>query len=87
MIRSVPFRRSLVALLLSCAVLVSATGCGDTGSDAATRTGASPSSSVSAAASVSASATAEKQRLAKTRFVANAGLAAGATYQTSQLTG
>ncbi|MEU2290222.1 hypothetical protein ACFY9H_02905 [Streptomyces bacillaris] len=81
MIRSVPFRRSLVALLLSCAVLVSATGCGDTGSDAATRTGASPSSSVSAAASVSASATAEKQRLAKTRFVANAGLAAGATYQ------
>ncbi|RBL87145.1 hypothetical protein DDE05_05605, partial [Streptomyces cavourensis] len=81
MIRSVPFRRSLVALLLSCSVLVSATGCGDKGSDAATRTGASPSSSVSAAASVSASATAEKQRLAKTRFVANAGLAAGATYQ------
>ncbi|SCD87410.1 hypothetical protein [Streptomyces sp. DvalAA-19] len=81
MIRSVPLRRSLVALLLSCAVLVSATGCGDKGSDAATRTGASPSSSVSAAASVSASATAEKRRLAKTRFVANAGLAAGATYQ------
>ncbi|MFJ7187841.1 hypothetical protein [Streptomyces bacillaris] len=79
MIRSVPLRRSLVALLLSCSVLVSATGCGDKGSDAATRTGASPSSSVSA--SVSASATAERQRLAKTRFVANAGLAAGATYQ------
>ncbi|MFD3956027.1 MULTISPECIES: hypothetical protein [Streptomyces] len=75
MIRSVPLRRSLVALLLSCSVLVSATGCGDRGSDAATRTGASPSSSVSA------SATAERQRLAKTRFVANAGLAAGATYQ------
>ncbi|MFF5827386.1 hypothetical protein ACF1D2_07765 [Streptomyces bacillaris] len=83
MIRSVPLRRSLVALLLSCSVLVSATGCGDKGSDAATRTGASPSSSVSASvtASVSASATAERQRLAKTRFVANAGLAAGATYQ------
>ncbi|MFD5975131.1 hypothetical protein [Streptomyces bacillaris] len=80
MIRSVPLRRSLVALLLSCSVLVSATGCGDKGSGAATRTGASPSSSVSAA-SVSASATAERQRLAKTRFVANAGLAAGATYQ------
>ncbi|WP_112492620.1 hypothetical protein [Streptomyces bacillaris] len=79
MIRSVPLRRSLVALLLSCSVLVSATGCGDKGSGAATRTGASPSSSVSAAASVSASA--ERQRLAKTRFVANAGLAAGATYQ------
>ncbi|MEW9508440.1 hypothetical protein [Streptomyces bacillaris] len=81
MIRSVPLRRSLVALLLSCSVLVSATGCGDKGSGAATRTGASSSSSVSAAASVSASATAERQRLAKTRFVANAGLAAGATYQ------
>ncbi|ARI54804.1 hypothetical protein A6E92_23500 [Streptomyces sp. S8] len=81
MIRSVPFRRSLVALLLSCSVLVSATACGDSGSDGATRTGASPSSSVPAPASVSASATAERQRLAKTRFVANAGLAAGATYQ------
>ncbi len=31
MIRSVPLRRSLVALLLSCSVLVSATGCGDKG--------------------------------------------------------
>ncbi|MET9050263.1 hypothetical protein GTY40_23930 [Streptomyces sp. SID8359] len=81
MIRSLPFRRSLVALLLSCSVLVSATACGDSGSDGATRTGASPSSSVPAPASVSASATAERQRLAKTRFVANAGLAAGATYQ------
>ncbi|MFE3470218.1 MULTISPECIES: hypothetical protein [unclassified Streptomyces] len=30
-IRSVPLRRSLVALLLSCSVLVSATGCGDKG--------------------------------------------------------
>nr|WP_202484778.1 hypothetical protein [Streptomyces sp. SID8359] len=80
-IRSLPFRRSLVALLLSCSVLVSATACGDSGSDGATRTGASPSSSVPAPASVSASATAERQRLAKTRFVANAGLAAGATYQ------
>ncbi|PWS40597.1 hypothetical protein DKT74_31990 [Streptomyces sp. ZEA17I] len=81
MIRSLPFRRSLVALLLSCSVLVSATACGDSGSDGATRTGASPSSSVPAPASVSASATAERQRLAKTRFVANAGLAAGAAYQ------
>nr|WP_202438910.1 hypothetical protein [Streptomyces sp. SID8356] len=84
-IRSLPFRRSLVALLLSCSVLVSATACGDSGSDGAMRTGTSPSSPVSASAtapaSVSASATAERQRLAKTRFVANAGLAAGATYQ------
>ncbi|MET8375407.1 hypothetical protein [Streptomyces microflavus] len=80
MTRSVPLRRLLVALLLSCTVLVSATACGDSGdsgdSGSATGTGVSASSSVA-----SPSASTEKQRLAKTRFVANAGLAAGATYQ------
>ncbi|MEU0916215.1 hypothetical protein [Streptomyces cyaneofuscatus] len=79
MTRSVPLRRPLVAFLLACAVLVSATACGDSGdSGSATGTGTSSSASASAA---SPSASAEKQRLAKTRFVANAGLAAGATYQ------
>nr|WP_203610982.1 hypothetical protein [Streptomyces cyaneofuscatus] len=69
----------MVAFLLACAVLVSATACGDSGdSGSATGTGTSSSASASAA---SPSASAEKQRLAKTRFVANAGLAAGATYQ------
>ncbi|MGW9303757.1 hypothetical protein ACWHA3_23440 [Streptomyces cyaneofuscatus] len=81
MTRSVPLRRPLVALLLACAVLVSATACGDSGdSGSATGTGTSSSASASASAA-SPSASTEKQRLAKTRFVANAGLAAGATYQ------
>ncbi|MDF6042214.1 hypothetical protein LRD69_08565 [Streptomyces sp. JH14] len=67
---SVPLRRLFVALLLSCTVLVTATACGnDSGTGA------------SASASPSGTASAEKQKLAKTRFVANAGLAAGATYQ------
>ncbi|MEW1755382.1 hypothetical protein AB0393_02665 [Streptomyces cyaneofuscatus] len=79
MTRSVPLRRPLVAFLLACAVLVSATACGDSG-DSGSTTGTGTSSSASASAA-SPSASAEKQRLAKTRFVANAGLAAGATYQ------
>jgi hypothetical protein len=50
--------------------MVSATACGnDSGTGA------------SASASPSGTASAERQKLAKTRFVANAGLAAGATYQ------
>ncbi|MFF6904926.1 hypothetical protein ACFY9Q_03180 [Streptomyces sp. NPDC012389] len=80
MTRSVPLRRLLVALLLSCAVLVSATACAESG-DSGSATGTAASASASASASVSPSASTEKQRLAKTRFVANAGLAAGATYQ------
>ncbi|MFJ9325131.1 hypothetical protein ACIRPN_06350 [Streptomyces sp. NPDC101230] len=83
MTRSVPIRRPLVALLLACAVLVSATACGDSGdSGSATGTGVRTGASASASApAASPSASTEKQRLAKTRFVANAGLAAGATYQ------
>ncbi|WP_406097437.1 hypothetical protein [Streptomyces sp. NBC_01013] len=68
--RSEPLRRLLVALVLSCSVLVGATACGgdDTG-------GASSS------ASPTGTSSAEAQKFAKARFVANAGLAAGATYQ------
>ncbi|MFF8502213.1 hypothetical protein ACF07L_16440 [Streptomyces anulatus] len=77
--RSVPLRRTLAALLLSCALLAGTTSCGDSGDTAGGNTpSASPAADRSAA---SPSASAERQRLAKTRFVANAGLAAGATYQ------
>lgn len=71
---SVPLRRLLVPLLLCCAVLVGATACGGGGKNSA-------SSSASGSASPSATSSAEAQKFAKTRFVANAGLAAGATYQ------
>ncbi|MEU6627238.1 hypothetical protein ABZ905_02985 [Streptomyces parvus] len=76
--RSVPLRRTLAALLLSCALVAGATACG--GSDDASG-GNAASASAAASPAVSVSASAQKQRLAKTRFVANAGLAAGATYQ------
>ncbi|MFF7496179.1 hypothetical protein [Streptomyces rubiginosohelvolus] len=76
--RSVPLGRTLAALLLSCALVAGVTACGDSDD---TSGGNAASASAVASPSVSVSATAEKQRLAKTRFVANAGLAAGATYQ------
>ncbi|MGY5005678.1 hypothetical protein [Streptomyces griseus] len=79
MFRPVPLRRTLTALLLSCALLAGATACGDSQD-----TSGGSAASASAAADPSGagpSPSAEKQRLAKTRFVANAGLAAGATYQ------
>jgi hypothetical protein len=66
----VPLRRPVVPLLLCCALAVGASGCG--GGD---KSGASSS------ASPSGTSSAEAQKFAKTRFVANAGLAAGATYQ------
>jgi hypothetical protein len=65
----VPIRRLLVALVLCCALLAGTTACG--GDDSAGDTAATPTGTSSA----------ERQKFAKTRFVANAGLAAGATYQ------
>ncbi|MGW2564007.1 hypothetical protein ACWCXB_33265 [Streptomyces sp. NPDC001514] len=62
-----PIRRTALALLLCCALLGTATACG--GGAAQAGGSATPTSS------------AEKQKYAKARFVANAGLAAGATYQ------
>ncbi|MGW4702863.1 hypothetical protein [Streptomyces sp. NPDC004285] len=62
--------RGVVALLLSCALLLTTAACNDDD-----KTSASSSSTPTASASF------EQQKLAKTRFVANAGLAAGATYQ------
>ncbi|MFG2497326.1 hypothetical protein ACGFSB_03780 [Streptomyces sp. NPDC048441] len=65
---AVSVRRSLVAPVLCCALLAGATACND---DDASDAGSTPSGTSSA----------EKQKFAKTRFVANAGIAAGATYQ------
>ncbi|MFD3725369.1 hypothetical protein [Streptomyces sp. NPDC058671] len=62
--------RGVVALLLSCTLLLTTAACG--GDDG---------QSASGAATPSGTSTFEQQKLAKTRFVANAGLAAGATYQ------
>ncbi|MEW5631735.1 hypothetical protein AB1388_35120 [Streptomyces hydrogenans] len=62
--------RGVVALLLSGALLCGTAGCG-----------ADTDASLTTASSPSASGTFEQQKLAKTRFVANAGLAAGAAYQ------
>jgi hypothetical protein len=69
-----------VALTVCCALLAGSTACGSgssaTKDNAAVVAAATPSSSTP-----SSSSTVEKQKLSKTRFVANAGLAAGATYQ------
>ncbi|MFD9791206.1 hypothetical protein ACFWXK_09655 [Streptomyces sp. NPDC059070] len=73
---TLPFRRIVVAVVLSCAVLVSTTACGGE-----TKSARNSLTAAEAAISPSATASAERQRLAKTRFVANAGLAAGAAYQ------
>ncbi|MEV3853315.1 hypothetical protein AB0J38_03205 [Streptomyces sp. NPDC050095] len=60
-----PLRRLVVAVLVCAALLAGTTACGSDDKDAS----ATPTSS------------AERQKFAKTRFVANASIAAGATYQ------
>ncbi|MFD0368546.1 hypothetical protein [Streptomyces sp. NPDC059071] len=67
-------RRALVALFLSGALLATTAACGGDSTQ-------SMSTSADSTPTASASASFEQQKLAKTRFVANAGLAAGATYQ------
>lgn len=98
--RTIRFRRSLTAVLLSCALLGGATACGSGGDDTAAQSddisvamaafaeadAAASAEDAEAAAAATASPSAsssaeERQKFAKTRFVANAGLAAGATYQ------
>ncbi|MGW0631223.1 hypothetical protein [Streptomyces sp. NPDC002758] len=74
----VPIRRLVLALTLCCALLAGATTA-YAGSETTDRDNAA--TSLVAAAEPSPSTSAEKQKFAKTRFVANAGLAAGATYQ------
>ncbi|MDO0927930.1 hypothetical protein QQY24_21905 [Streptomyces sp. TG1A-8] len=75
----VPIRRLCVALTLCCALLAGATACGN-----GRTTSSSTQDTVAAAlvvATPSPTTSAERQKFAKTRFVLNAGLAAGATYQ------
>nr|BFD85129.1 hypothetical protein StreXyl84_45300 [Streptomyces sp. Xyl84] len=74
----VPIRRLAVALTLCCALLAGSTTAWATGQGDGRQT--SPTVAV-AAATPSPSTSAERQKFAKTRFVANAALAAGATYQ------
>ncbi|MFI2639910.1 hypothetical protein [Streptomyces sp. NPDC018610] len=73
----VPIRRLAVALTLCCALLAGSTAWA-TSQGAGQRT---EPAAVVAAATPSPTTSAEKQKFAKTRFVANAGLAAGATYE------
>ncbi|MFF6774661.1 hypothetical protein ACFY8W_14000 [Streptomyces sp. NPDC012637] len=65
-------RRAVVALFLSGTLLATTAACGGDSAQSMT---------TSADGTPTASASFEQQKLAKTRFVANAGLAAGATYQ------
>ncbi|MGW3357314.1 hypothetical protein ACWDFL_18115 [Streptomyces bungoensis] len=72
----VPIRRLCVALTLCCALVAGTTACGSG------KSSAQQSSDVATkAAAPSPSTSAQKQKFAKTRFVLNAGLAAGATYE------
>lgn len=71
----VPIRRLVVALTLCCALLAGGTA------HASSETTTRDTAAVAAEPTPSPSTSAEKQKFAKTRFVANAGLAAGATYQ------
>ncbi|MER7987277.1 hypothetical protein ABTY53_17085 [Streptomyces noursei] len=66
--------RAAVALPLACTLSLGAVACGGSKKDEGGAS-AAPSGSPSPTSSV------EKQKFAKTRFVTNAGLAAGATYQ------
>ncbi|MCX4778071.1 hypothetical protein [Streptomyces sp. NBC_01264] len=93
----VRFRRTLTAVLLSCALLGGATACGSGGGDKtavgqadevsvamaafAEADAAASAEDAEAAAAAPSASPAEKQKFAKARFVANAGLATGATYQ------
>ncbi|WNM34812.1 hypothetical protein RKE30_32810 [Streptomyces sp. Li-HN-5-11] len=70
-----PIRRLAVALTLCCALLAGSAAW------ATTQGNGQPPSPTVAAATPSPTTSAEKQKFAKTRFVANAALAAGATYQ------
>ncbi|MET7284790.1 hypothetical protein [Streptomyces sp. NPDC005573] len=72
----VPIRRLCVALTVCCALLAGTTACGSS-----EKTSTKEVAAAAAAATPSPSTSAERQKFAKTRFVANAGLAAGATYQ------
>ncbi|MFD7920568.1 hypothetical protein ACFV3R_15250 [Streptomyces sp. NPDC059740] len=71
-----PIRRAVLALVLTSTLTFGLAACG--GSNHAARPA---KETAAAAAAPSPSTSAEKVKFAKTKFVANAGLAAGATYQ------
>ncbi|MFJ9564868.1 hypothetical protein ACIRQQ_33150 [Streptomyces fuscichromogenes] len=75
---SVPIRRLVVALTLCCALVAGVTACAGSSRSKSVDSGMV---AVPVAATPSPSTSVQRQKLAKTRFVANAGLAAGATYQ------
>ncbi|MFH8340788.1 hypothetical protein [Streptomyces sp. AM6-12] len=79
----VPIRRLCVALTLCCALVAGVTACGNSSAGARHDSKANVTAAAldQPAAAPSPTTSAEKQRFAKTRFVANAGLAAGATYE------
>jgi hypothetical protein len=78
----VPIRRLCVALTVCCALLAGSTACGSSEKTSTKDTAAVPAlQAVPAAATPSPTTSAEKRKFAKTRFVVDAGLAAGATYQ------
>ncbi|MBW8796355.1 MAG: hypothetical protein JF597_22985 [Streptomyces sp.] len=74
----VPIRRLVVTLTLCCALVAGVTACAGSTRSKSVDTGLA---AAPVADTPSPSTSAEKQKFAKTRFVANAGLAAGATYQ------
>ncbi|MEV6838668.1 hypothetical protein AB0N17_29850 [Streptomyces sp. NPDC051133] len=76
----VPIRRLCVALTLCCALLAGSTACGGSDTTGTTKA-ASATQAAPAADTPSPTTSAEKRKFAKTRFVLDAGLAAGATYQ------
>lgn len=76
----IPIRRLFVALTLCCALVAGATACGSEKSSTK-QSGAAQAVPAADSPTSTPTASAEHQKLAKTRFVANAGLAAGATYQ------
>ncbi|MCS0605290.1 hypothetical protein NX794_29380 [Streptomyces sp. LP11] len=77
----VPIRRLCVALTLCCALVAGATACGSGTTGSSTTDTRATAAAAALEATPSPSTSAERQKFAKTRFVANAGLAAGATYQ------
>ncbi|RII16995.1 hypothetical protein DSC45_14625 [Streptomyces sp. YIM 130001] len=77
---AVPIRRLFVALTLCCALLAGTTACGG-GSGGTKAEGRTAKVAAVAEPTPTPSASVKRQKLAKTRFVANAGLAAGAAYQ------
>ncbi|MFF1279553.1 hypothetical protein ACFVY4_01940 [Streptomyces sp. NPDC058299] len=77
----VPMRRLAVALTLCCALLAGSTACGSDAKSTTKNSAATQAVPAAESPTPSPSTSTEKRKFAKTRFVLDAGLAAGATYQ------